>query len=741
MKRFIELETLSPLLPSRAQTRRFAGLALNMFRRRSLFLAVGCLCALTCFADVQTQENKAQIAEQTDSIDYRALDEVVVFGSSSVARKDGIAITPSKRVKSNAGDGISLLEILRPPLLRFDPESKEIKSNFGESISYFIDGTEASLQEVRNIRPGSVVRVDVLRDPVDPEFHGAKNVVNFVLKKVEYGGYVSASANQYFALNKGNYSLYSKLINKDNTFQVLGNWGYYNSSGDINNSLATYLFQDKSGNQYTETRENNSYATKIHQQDYSAAFQWIKKHGNNSFITNVGVSGINNPSISSSGRIKEILSDSDPESVAESKSNKRIRSVTPYVSFSTNLSLPHRSSLYAKLVMAISFNKQSNTYRGGTPYVDLLNTTSEKAYAPRFTVVYSKRLRSADLFQANVIAQPTFYRTNYGGSVSSFQKLLSGSYKLNLRYNLSLSNSWSLGLSVPLTLYSIKVNDDKARNNLYPGVNLSLNGNVGTKNNFNIFGYVITPQSPDFTYADINRQTTDILGEQGNPELKNSTRYSGGFSYTWLPSDKVNANFTAQYEHVDRLLVCKYLPADGMMYVQYVNGGVSDNLRLDLSVNFSLWDNKFSFTPNLAANYYHQSGIYNQAFWAPFAGLFMNYMPTMNWRLSLGYMPLEIKNLSWDLGAIHRTTAGSFDFTIAYNNEALSASLNVNPFFPHKKSTSRITSDVYSSYSYYNTWFDRQYVKLSLRYNLDFGKKVGHWQDLQLESSESTSVR
>ncbi len=106
------------------------------------------------------------------------------------------------------------------PVLKVNPSSREIKTNTGREVAYFINGREASAMEVNGLRPKDVLKVAVLRSPSDPKYMGRDAVIDFIIKEYEWGGYTSANATQSFILNEGEYTAYSKFVTGRHTLQA-----------------------------------------------------------------------------------------------------------------------------------------------------------------------------------------------------------------------------------------------------------------------------------------------------------------------------------------------------------------------------------------------------------------------------------------------------------------------------------------------------------------------------------------
>lgn len=142
------------------------------------------------------------IATSTDNnsndTTYKELKEFVVEGQSSFITDNGMIFIPNKQVKNASNDAISLLRNMAIPVLQIDPLGNSVKNISNSDVSIFIDFQPATQQEILGMRTKDVVRVEYYDNPTDPRFKGSRAVVNFIMKKYQYGGYLKLNAGQSF---------------------------------------------------------------------------------------------------------------------------------------------------------------------------------------------------------------------------------------------------------------------------------------------------------------------------------------------------------------------------------------------------------------------------------------------------------------------------------------------------------------------------------------------------------------
>ncbi len=141
-----------------------------------------------------------------DSVDgrntSRDLEEFVVKADAVIRKGNVTKAYPSKRDKSMAPDLIGVLANMALPDILIDPMTSSVKTLGGQNIAIFVDFMPASSEDIRNMRPQDVERIDIIRNPEDPRFSGSQVVANYIMKKYEYGGYTRFRTKRAIVLRR-----------------------------------------------------------------------------------------------------------------------------------------------------------------------------------------------------------------------------------------------------------------------------------------------------------------------------------------------------------------------------------------------------------------------------------------------------------------------------------------------------------------------------------------------------------
>ena len=183
---------------------------------------------------------------EPDSIKAQELNEVVVEAQLQSTSATVSTYIPTSKQKNSSQTATDLLNRMAIPQLS-PGMGNSVKTNTGKDVNIYIDYLPASEQEINGMRMADVKKVEYYDYPKDHRFQGCAHVINFVMQKYEYGGYVKVSANEFFIANSGQLNLYSKFQYKKMTYD-LGLGGYYrNGSHDFSNTVETYRLPQADG--------------------------------------------------------------------------------------------------------------------------------------------------------------------------------------------------------------------------------------------------------------------------------------------------------------------------------------------------------------------------------------------------------------------------------------------------------------------------------------------------------------
>lgn len=142
--------------------------------------------------------------EPADTVATQRLKEVVIQAPKVIHKADMDVYHPSKSAVDNAKNGVQLLSNLMIPSLSVSDALGTVTSA-GQSVQVRINGRVASVDQVRNLLPSSIKRVEWIENP-GLRYNGANTVLNFIVANPTVGGSLMLYATQALNMAWGQYN-------------------------------------------------------------------------------------------------------------------------------------------------------------------------------------------------------------------------------------------------------------------------------------------------------------------------------------------------------------------------------------------------------------------------------------------------------------------------------------------------------------------------------------------------------
>ena len=241
--------------------------------------------------------------ETTDSIKTQELDEVVVEERLQRTSATGATYLPTRRQKNAAQTGPELLGHMAIPQLGL-VSGNTVTTNTGQKVDLYIDFVPASEQDLSGMKMADVKKVEYYDFPQDPRFQGSEHVVNFIMQKYEYGGYVKAYANEFFISDSGQLNLYSKFQYGRMTYDLaVGGW-YSRNSHRSQSILETYRLPQTDGTLKIFERVSNPVEAKVRQHSYWPTFKATYASDRVTMVNTIGANFYREPEDCSAGYVR-----------------------------------------------------------------------------------------------------------------------------------------------------------------------------------------------------------------------------------------------------------------------------------------------------------------------------------------------------------------------------------------------------------------------------------------------------
>lgn len=497
--------------------------------------------------------------ESPDSIKIQELNEVVVEAQLQSTSATVSIYIPTSKQKNSSQNATDLLNRMAIPQLSLGMGGS-VQTTSGKDVTLYIDFLPASEQDLTGMRMADVKKVEYYDYPKDTRFQGVAHVINFIMQKYEYGGYLKAYANEFFIANSGQLNLYSKFQYKKMTYDI-GVGGYYrNGSHDFNNMVETFRLPQPDGsikqfNRYSITTDAESRRRYLWP-TFKALYQTDKITISNS----IGANFDNYPKENTSGSV--YFSPADyPQSYFISEANHRENYIT-YNGY-WNFILPHGNTINFAPYYSYARSKQNSRYLEATSqeYINSASDNSHEAMGElRFQHDFGKR---GDL---TVYAKGIYTnnRTKYTGTATAAERLTTLHIVPGVSYSYSSDKFYGM-VGIGFSYVKSKLGEINEKNT-NPWADLSLQYAFNNKNSIEAEFHHMSAL-PELSYrSSAVIQSNPLMSYTGNPNLTPYKCYDLGVSYQWLPNNKFSFSvFGVGYVATNRFAYVYEASADGIL--------------------------------------------------------------------------------------------------------------------------------------------------------------------------------
>ena len=197
------------------------------------------------FVWVQNSERKnLDLGTISLALDSVSLGSVEVVAQAMVHKTGKILAYPSHKQVKAATSSLSLLQSMMLPRLLVDPVQESVSIQGVSGVIFRINGVEASLQEVKALKPEQIARVDYSQLPSMRELDSNSGVLDFILKEPQVGSSLAVGGTSAFTTGFINGNFNFRTNYKKSQFSVDYNVNYRDYSERRTDELETYSYPD-----------------------------------------------------------------------------------------------------------------------------------------------------------------------------------------------------------------------------------------------------------------------------------------------------------------------------------------------------------------------------------------------------------------------------------------------------------------------------------------------------------------
>lgn len=656
----------------------------------------------------------------------KELSGITVVGDAFVQEEDHISYIPSKKQVNGANSGIGLLFNLMIPQIDVNRMTGEIKAVDNSSLGLYIDGRKASIQDINNLRPKDIKKVEYYDTPTT-SYPGDQKVINYVLKHYEYGGYVDLRTDSRALYSQGDYSGQASVDMKKLNFTVLAGTKFSNDNSASSSSTDNFSLQQP----FIRSTSSEDYDVKSRQ--HYGLLRTTYKTDATTIYLQASLSWRNNPESDMLSHVSYM-----PTVYTESPSQLKTysKNVNPGINAYFFTRLKDNQTLQGNFI----YNYGNNDYRRS--YIEeansdapILSNTTEKTHGFDGTLNYKASLKHNNSISLYLWGVYDRSDADYNGTETDSQSLTSYNILFYPTYTQTFANRLTMTIQAGFNVDCYKINGEETVSKIWARPLLTMNYRINNKSSIYLYGIYgnSIPQMSSMNSAEQYSTQYEVL--RGNPDLKSMQILNGLLAYNHYVK-WIQMSAYVQYEGLFDVIKRVYSSEGNIMASTYMNNG--DYHSITTAVNGTL--SFFNRTLQISC------------------GLFMKN------QILTGMMSAHNNRLTGRLRAVY--FSGKFTFSGYY--EPYSKNLVTTPMFTERRSDYGISVSYgykgwyaeagckrifennpytrsYYNYGEYSTDCrnfsdsnDKQ-IYLKLSYNFDFGRKTDK-KKIELNTSAKSGI-
>ncbi len=663
------------------------------------------------------------------------LGSVTVEGDNARLYADRSVYIPTVRQKNASQTGTDLLSHMAIPQLGL-VSGANVMTNAGKPVAVFIDYLPATESDLQAMRVEDVKKVEYLESPSDPRLQGNPYVINFIMQKYEFGGYVKAFGHTNLISNPfGELLVNLRLQRKKMTYDVMGSTYSYDRTHEGSELTETYRLPQENGEIKEFRRFSNTTSSNQKRDWYFATLKATYNTDNVQASSLVKGRLDKQPNFEKNGLVTYSSPDfnnSEYSSVFDERS--QFLAYEGYYFFK----LGKGNSLNFTPAYSYSHTEQNTRY-WETGFTEILNKAADNTHKLSGSLKFTHNFGSLGNLMLGVNGSFESNRTRYTGSATALDRAKSSRIEPGIGYDITIGKVYA-SANFAWDWDRLQFGD-MVDHPSTPKATLSVQYAPSTHSSLSVSAiYESWLPSPSFK-SDKVIEATPLLKYTGNPNLVPSKSYDFDISYTWIPNNNFNLGaFAWGWIVGDRYVYDYEASSTGILRTIKQPMGTYAKYNYGLTGTARFFDRSLVFSGRVGHLLNHNGKPYN----------------------------VNHSHIDWYARA--RYYLGSWAFTLTYVSDRADADGSMNGLWAYRKSDWYITvswsnshwnvrgdlmnftrwnwrNDRFVMHSpYYDTeevklgGQSRAFIQLSATYTFGFGKKVKRENEPSVSGSASSGI-
>ena len=654
------------------------------------------------------------------------ISEVVVEGNLMHSQLDKDVYMPNQRQRNAASDGLGLLSNLGIPQLDVNPITQSISSNNGKSVSLYIDGRKVNQDELSQIRPKDILRIEFLETPTG-KYANDEQVVNFITRQYNYGGYVALKSNTKFINVGGNNSVQVNLDNKKMHYVILAGMNYSNQRSlesqkeeDITTGTTSFhksssISSDhvKNGTYYGLLRTR--YQTDKLNLTARAKINWSKQPVYNNY-----------QDITYTGEVNE---------KTQAIRSRDSRNIDPSITLNADYAISKKQNLTVYADLQFGHHRYNSCLTENGYLVN--NYTKENSLTSMSYAIYTNQLGEHDDICIQVLDLYSRYDDYYTGTTVSDQKLRANELLVFPIYNHRFNKKLYLSLRpFGFSLAHWRIQDYQQNHfssraavtaRFVPHQQHNLSASFYLGNNF---------PDPDIT-SNVDQEMNRYETQRGNPELEKAIFETQLFTYNFNAKN-YHLSMTAEHEGIHNIPKEWFYTEGDHLIHSYISEGNVHKMSLNVTQTFFLMKRNLQLQGTVETVRHLVTGYLGDASNCLIGNINVRYYAGP-WTF-YAFFKSGTKAYLADYGPAFFRQPADYGLSITYGKRNLNCQLGVRKPFAHSQFHEMWrNADLYS--------FNQRSVQASLKpwlyvnlaYTFDFGRKTKH-EDVHVDQTSKSAI-